>query len=112
MRADYRTQLSDEGRVSGHKPSVDVLFNSLAEHVGHNAFGVILTGMGRDGAQGMRAMHDKGATTFAQDKATCVVYGMPKEAVKHGGVDKSLPIPEIAKQLTEAIRNKARGNRL
>ena len=110
--ADYRTQLSDEGRVSGHKPSVDVLFNSLAEHVGHNAFGVILTGMGRDGAQGMRAMHDKGATTFAQDEATCVVYGMPKEAVKRGGVDKSLPIPEIAKQLTEAIRNKARGNRL
>ncbi len=68
--------------------------------------------MGRDGAQGMRAMHDKGATTFAQDEATCVVYGMPKEAVKRGGVDKSLPIPEIAKQLTEAIRSKARGNRL
>ncbi|GGF77058.1 protein-glutamate methylesterase/protein-glutamine glutaminase [Alteromonas lipolytica] len=110
--ADYRLQLSDHGRVSGHKPSVDVLFNSLAEQVGHNAFGVILTGMGKDGADGMRAMHDKGAVTFAQDEASCVVYGMPKEAVRRGGVDKSLPIPDIATQLTDAIRQKAKGNRL
>ena len=109
--SDYRTQLSDHGRVSGHKPSVDVLFNSLAEQVGHNAFGVILTGMGRDGADGMKAMHDKGAVTFAQDEATCVVYGMPKEAVRKGGVDKSLPIPDIARQLTDAISVKAKGNR-
>lgn len=110
--SDYRTQLSTHGRVSGHIPSVDVLFNSLAEHVGHNAFGVILTGMGRDGADGMHAMHEKGAMTFAQDEATCVVYGMPKEAVRKGGVDKSLPIPEIARQLTDAIGTKAKGNRL
>lgn len=110
--ADYRTQLSDHGKVSGHKPSVDVLFNSLADHVGNNAYGVILTGMGRDGADGMKAMHDKGSMTFAQDEASCVVYGMPKEAVNRGGVDKSLPIPEIATQLTAAIRNNAKGNRL
>ncbi|NVK55992.1 MAG: chemotaxis response regulator protein-glutamate methylesterase [Alteromonadaceae bacterium] len=110
--SDYRTQLSDHERVSGHKPSVDVLFNSLAQHVGHNAFGVILTGMGRDGAEGMRAMQSKGAMTFAQDEASCVVYGMPKEAVRLGGVVKSLPIADIATQLTNAIRTKSKGNRL
>ncbi|MDC8829413.1 protein-glutamate methylesterase/protein-glutamine glutaminase [Alteromonas gilva] len=110
--SDYRSQLSNHERVSGHKPSVDVLFNSLAQHVGHNAFGVILTGMGRDGAEGMLAMHSKGAMTFAQDEASCVVYGMPKEAVRLGGVVKSLPIAEIAIQLTNAIRAKSKGNRL
>lgn len=110
--ADYRTELGDHERVSGHRPSVDVLFTSLAKYVGHNAFGVILTGMGRDGAEGLRAMHDKGAVTYAQDEASCVVYGMPKEAVKNGAVDKSLAVPEIAQQLTDAIRSKAKGNRL
>ncbi len=110
--SDYRTKLTDGERVSGHRPSVDVLFNSLAQHVGHNAFGVILTGMGRDGAEGMRAMHNQGSMTFAQDEASCVVYGMPKEAVRLGGVDKSLPLADIANQLTNAIRSKSRGNRL
>ncbi len=109
--ADYRTQLSDGERISGHKPSVDVLFHSLAKAVGQNAFGVILTGMGGDGAEGMQAMHEQGAKTFAQNEQSCVVYGMPKEAVKRGGVDQSLPIPDIANALTDAIRAKAKGNR-
>ncbi|TPV59068.1 chemotaxis response regulator protein-glutamate methylesterase [Aestuariibacter sp. GS-14] len=110
--ADFRTQLTDGERVSGHKPSVDVLFQSLADNVGNNAFGVILTGMGKDGADGMLAMHNKGSVTFAQDEASCVVYGMPKEAVKRGAVDQTLSIPDIAISLTEAIRKNAKGNRL
>ena len=71
--------------MNRHRPSVDVLFNSAAEYAGANAIGVILTGMGGDGARGMKAMRDRGAGTVAQDEATSVVYGMPQEAVKLGG---------------------------
>lgn len=110
--SDYRTKLSDDGKVSGHKPSVDVLFESVASEVGSNAFGIILTGMGKDGAQGLLAMQNKGATTFAQDEQSCVVYGMPKEAVKVGAVGKSLTVPDIALELTEIIRKASKANRL
>jgi len=82
--------------VSRHRPSVDVLFRSTARYAGKNAVGVIMTGMGDDGAKGLKEMKDAGAKTVAQDEATCVVYGMPKEAVKLGAADKSVPLQNIA----------------
>ncbi len=94
--ANYMTQLSDAPHVNRHRPSVDVLFRSAAEHAGRNAVGVILTGMGRDGAQGMLAMKQAGAYNFAQDEASCVVFGMPKEAIAAGATDEVLPLREIA----------------
>ena len=94
--ANYMTQLSDAAHVNRHRPSVDVLFRSAAEHAGRNAVGVILTGMGKDGAQGMLAMKQAGAYNFAQDEASCVVFGMPKEAIAAGATDEVLPLREIA----------------
>jgi two-component system chemotaxis response regulator CheB len=94
--AEYRVCIGDGPPVNQCRPSVDVMFESVANAAGHNAVGVILTGMGADGAAGMRAMHDAGARTVAQDEATCVVYGMPREAVAAGGVDFVLPLPKIA----------------
>jgi len=82
--ANYVAQLSDAEPVNRHRPSVDVLFNSVAANAGKNAIGVILTGMGRDGALGMAEMRRAGAYTFAQDEASCVVYGMPREAALIG----------------------------
>lgn len=82
-------------RVSGHCPSVDVLFESVAQAAGRNAIGVILTGMGADGAKGITKMHNAGAYTIGQDQATCVVYGMPMEAYKLGGISKQLPLDQI-----------------
>jgi two-component system, chemotaxis family, protein-glutamate methylesterase/glutaminase len=104
--ARYYVEVLDGPLVSRHKPSVDVLFKSVAKIAGKNAVGVILTGMGSDGAQGMLAMKEAGAVNIAQDEKSCVVYGMPKEAVKLGGVDHILPLHHIAKkalQLTGAI---------
>ena len=98
-------------RVHQHCPSVDVLFESTAEHVGSNAMGVILTGMGDDGADGMRKMHDAGAFTVAQDEASCVVYGMPKEAVARGGVDLVVPLEEIADKLVRFAQGREQGMR-
>lgn len=91
-------------RVSGHCPSVDVLFESVAEAAGANAIGVILTGMGADGAKGMLAMRKKGAYTIGQDEKSCVIYGMPMEAYKLGGVVKQLPLTSIGKELIEKTR--------
>lgn len=85
--ANYVTQLSDAPPVSRHKPSVDVLFDSAATYAGKNAIGVIMTGMGKDGAAGMAKMRQAGAFNFAQNEESCVVYGMPREAVAHGGVN-------------------------
>ncbi len=93
--ANYVTQLSDAAPVSRHKPSVDVLFDSAATNAGKNAIGVIMTGMGKDGAAGMAKMKQAGAYTLAQDEATCVVFGMPKEAIAHGGVEVILPLTEL-----------------
>jgi two-component system chemotaxis response regulator CheB len=93
--AQYRVQVNDGPAVNRHKPSVDVLFRSVAEYAGRNALGVIMTGMGDDGARGLKAMHDAGARTIAQDEATCVVYGMPAEAVKLGAVDAETPLTAI-----------------
>lgn len=91
------TQLSDAPPVSRHKPSVDVLFESAAVAAGKNAIGVIMTGMGKDGAEGMAMMKDAGAYNFAQDETSCVVFGMPKEAIAHGGVHEVVPLQELAK---------------
>lgn len=90
-------------KVSGHCPSVDVLFDSVAETAGANAIGIILTGMGRDGADGMLKMHKAGAFTIGQDKATCVVYGMPMEAYKIGAVQVQAPLYKIAGIIQEQL---------
>jgi two-component system chemotaxis response regulator CheB len=89
--------------VNRHRPSVNVLFNSVAEVKGKNAIGIILTGMGDDGATGMLAMHERGAYTIAQDEATSVVYGMPLKAVAAGGVSTVLPLNEIAKEVCHRL---------
>ncbi len=94
--ARYYVEIKEGPLVSRHRPSVDVLFRSAARYAGKNAVGVIMTGMGDDGAKGMREMKDAGAYTIAQDEATSVVFGMPKEAVKLGGVEKVLPLDRIS----------------
>ncbi|MCK5819879.1 MAG: chemotaxis response regulator protein-glutamate methylesterase [Psychromonas sp.] len=96
--AQYRVEVKDGPLVTRHKPSVNVLFRSVAKSAGKNAIGIILTGMGDDGAKGLKELHDTGALTIAQDEASCVVYGMPKEAVKIGAIDKEVAlesVPEI-----------------
>ncbi|MFP3960173.1 MAG: chemotaxis response regulator protein-glutamate methylesterase [Spirochaetaceae bacterium] len=97
--ARYYVEIKDGPLVSRHRPSVDVLFRSAARYAGRNAVGIIMTGMGDDGARGMLEMKDAGAYTVAQDEATSVVYGMPNEAVKRGGVEISLPLPDIAEHV-------------
>jgi two-component system, chemotaxis family, protein-glutamate methylesterase/glutaminase len=94
--AHYFVELDDGPRVAGHRPSVDVLFRSAAESAGANAVGVILTGMGSDGAAGLWALRDRGAYTIAQDEESCVVFGMPKEAIARGGACEVLPLSRIA----------------
>ena len=101
--ANYMAVLEETEPVNRHRPSVEVLFNSVAQCVGPNAIGVMLTGMGRDGADAMRRMRDAGAYNIAQDEATCVVYGMPREAVLAGAVHESLPIQAIGSHLMERI---------
>jgi len=91
----YRTELTDGPLVSRHRPSVDVLFRSVAQAVGPNAVGVIMTGMGSDGADGLLEMKQAGALTIAQDEASCVVFGMPKEAIDRGAVDKVAGLGQI-----------------
>jgi two-component system chemotaxis response regulator CheB len=97
--ARYHVEVRDGPLVSRHRPSVDVLFRSTARYAGRNAVGVIMTGMGDDGARGMKEMKDAGAFNIAQDEASCVVFGMPKEAIKHQGVDLVLPLNKIAAEV-------------
>ena len=97
--ARYYVEISDGPLVNRHRPSVDVLFRSTARYAGANAVGVIMTGMGDDGARGMLEMKQAGAHTMAQDEASCVVFGMPAEAIKHGGVDRVLPLDRIASEV-------------
>jgi two-component system chemotaxis response regulator CheB len=97
--ARYYVEIKDGPLVSRHRPSVDVLFRSAARYAGKNAVGVIMTGMGDDGAHGMKEMFDAGAVTIAQDEASCVVYGMPHEAIKLGGVNKVMPLQNIAPEV-------------
>jgi len=100
---DVVCELSDAAPVSRHRPSVDVLFRSIAEAVGPRAVGVILTGMGADGAEGLLAMKQAGASTIAQDESTSVVFGMPKEAIDRGAVDVVLPLPRIAAGILQRV---------
>ena len=95
----YFAVIADGPPVNRHKPSVDVLFRSAAECAAQDALAIILTGMGDDGARGMKLMHDKGALTLAQDEASCVVYGMPMEAVALGAVDNVLPLDQMARSI-------------
>jgi two-component system chemotaxis response regulator CheB len=93
--ATYHVHIHDGPLVSRHRPSVDVLFRSVAQTAGRNAVGVIMTGMGDDGARGLKEMRDAGAHTIGQNEASCVVYGMPKEAMKHGAVIQEVDLSEI-----------------
>lgn len=102
--ANYIYKTNQEPAVSGHRPSVDVLFRSVAHTAGANAIGVILTGMGKDGAAGLLEMRKAGAPTFGQDEATCVVYGMPKVAFDIGAVEKQLGITQMAAGILEKLK--------
>jgi two-component system chemotaxis response regulator CheB len=102
--ARYFVEVKDGPLVSRHRPSVDVLFRSTARYAGTNAVGVIMTGMGDDGAKGMLEMKNAGAFNIAQDAATCVVFGMPQEAIKAGGVDSVLPLDRIANEIVRRCR--------
>ena len=95
----YFAQVVDGPPVNRHKPSVDVLFRSAADCAGRDLLAILLTGMGDDGARGMKQLHDLGARTIAQDEASCVVFGMPKEAIALGAVDEVLPIGQVARAI-------------
>lgn len=102
--ANYVAAVDDGPPVNRHKPSVEVLFKSVAACVGRNAYGIMLTGMGDDGAAAMRAMKDAGSYNYVQDEASCVVFGMPREAIAHGAADEVLPLTEIAGALVARLR--------
>ncbi|NTV09903.1 MAG: chemotaxis response regulator protein-glutamate methylesterase [Zoogloea sp.] len=97
--AQYFVEVIDGPLVNRHKPSVDVLFRSVAQAAGRNALGIIMTGMGDDGARGLKEMHEAGATTLAEDEASCVVFGMPKEAIKMGAVDRTVSLDQIPREI-------------
>ena len=101
--AQYRVRIKGGPKVHFQRPSVDVLFYSVARNAGRNAVGVILTGMGADGARGLAAMRENGAKTIAQDEDTCVVFGMPREAIRLGAADKILPLPEIPRNILKLL---------
>lgn len=107
--AQYVVEVADGPLVNRHKPSVDVLFRSVAKYAGTNALGIIMTGMGDDGARGLKEMHHAGARTIAQDEASCVVFGMPMEAIKLGGVDEILPLARIPERMVAYTRQGERG---
>ena len=105
--ANYIARVQDGDPVNRHKPSVEVLFNSAARVVGRNALAVMLTGMGADGAKAMKAMKDAGSWNLVQDEASCVVFGMPREAIAHGAAHEVLPLAQIAPRLMEWLRANA-----
>ncbi len=100
--ARYYVEVKDGPLVCRHRPSVDVLFRSASQYAGKNAVGVIMTGMGDDGARGMSEMKEAGSFNIAQDEATSIVFGMPNEAIKRGGTDKVLPLEKIAREVIRA----------
>ena len=109
--ARYLARIKNGPAVNHHRPSADVLFQSVARSAGSNAIGVILTGMGSDGAKGLLAMHEKGAYTLAQDEQTCVVFGMPKEAIRLGAVDKVFPIQHIPEAIVSFLQKQGKKGR-
>lgn len=104
--ADYRCRLTDAPPVSGHRPSVDVLFHSVAKNAGKNAIGVILTGMGKDGADGLLEIRNAGGQTIGQDEKSCIVYGMPKVAFERGGVMQQLSLGKVADGILDLCGDK------
>ncbi|WP_192036530.1 chemotaxis response regulator protein-glutamate methylesterase [Halomonas sp. YLGW01] len=110
--ANYVVRLDDGPPVNRHRPSVDVLFESAARQAGRNAIGVLLTGMGKDGAAGLLTMRQAGAPTVAQDEASCVVFGMPREAIALGAADEVLPLDEIAPRLMTLVAASGRAQRV
>ena len=102
--ARYYVRVKDGPLVHHQRPSVEVLFNSVAEYAGRNAVGVILTGMGSDGARGLKNMRDAGAPSIAQDEKTCVVYGMPKAAVEAGAAEHVLPLQRITEKIISLVQ--------
>jgi len=103
--ANFLAVVEDAAPVNRHKPSVEVLFRSAANVVGRNACGVLLTGMGNDGARAMREMKDAGSYNYVQDEASCIVFGMPREAILHGAADEILSPPEIALALMQRVKS-------
>jgi len=99
----YSVQIKDGPPVHHQRPSVDVLFYSVAQQVGVNAVGVLLTGMGMDGARGLLAMRQAGAVTLAQDESSCVVFGMPKEAIQLGAVQRIAPLSRMPREILSAL---------
>ena len=99
----YRILLNQDPPVNRHRPSVEVLFKAAARVLGRNAVGVMLTGMGRDGATAMLEMHEAGAYNFAQDEASCVVFGMPREAIAIGAVDEVVPLQKMAERVLSVL---------
>jgi len=111
--ANYMTELSQSAPVNHHRPSVEVLFRSVAQYAGKNAIGIMLTGMGKDGAVGMLEMRQAGAYNLAQDEASCVVFGMPREAIAVGAVDEVVPIQEMTQRvLSKLMQSGGMGNRV
>ncbi|WP_323815076.1 chemotaxis response regulator protein-glutamate methylesterase [Cellvibrio sp. NN19] len=110
--ADYKVKLSDAEPVHRHRPAVDVMMESVARVGGKNVIGVLLTGMGKDGARGMLDIRSHGGYTFAQDEESCVVYGMPKEAVLCGGVEQTVELDKMGAALLARIKQMGSGNRL
>jgi two-component system chemotaxis response regulator CheB len=102
--AQYTVEVVDGPLINRHRPSVDVLFRSCAKFAGKNAVGVIMTGMGDDGARGLKEMHDTGASTIAEDESSCVVFGMPKEAIRLGGVDRIVPLTQIPEAILGLVK--------
>jgi two-component system chemotaxis response regulator CheB len=103
--ANYVAHLDQEPPVNRHRPSIDVLFDSVARHAGRNAIGVILTGMGKDGAEGLLRMKLAGAHTLAQDEASCVVFGMPREAIALGAAHEVAPLSEMSRRVLAHLRS-------
>lgn len=109
--SDYRIALNREEKVSGHRPSVDVMMHSLAKNVGKNALGIMLTGMGKDGALGLKAMHQAGSHTIAQSENTCVVFGMPKEAIQQQAVSEIADLDDITNRTLSWVAKNSKGGR-
>jgi two-component system chemotaxis response regulator CheB len=105
--ARYYVEVKNGPLVCHQRPSVDVLFNSVAKYAGAYALGVIMTGMGRDGAAGMLKMREAGARTLAQDEASCVVFGMPKEAIRQGGAEAVVPLKDIPLTILQVLASSA-----
>jgi two-component system chemotaxis response regulator CheB len=101
--SQYYVEVLDGPFVNRHRPSVDVLFRSVAKFAGANALGIIMTGMGDDGAAGMLEMRKAGAHTVAQDEESCVVFGMPKEAIKRGAVERIVPLSQIGREILQQV---------